>query len=98
VRTLDGRVDTQPLGMMAKLVVGILAAAAELERDLLLARTSDGRERAKAKGVRFGPKRKWSDEQADLIRYLRSRGDSYGQIHKAVGLSVGTVRRILGTG
>ena len=33
VRTLDGRVDTKGLGKMAKLVVGILAAAAEIERE-----------------------------------------------------------------
>ena len=35
VRILDGRVDTKGLG---KMVVGLLAAAAEIERDLLLER------------------------------------------------------------
>lgn len=95
VRTLDRRVDTLPLGVMAKLVVGILAAAAELERDLLLSRTSEGRQRAMAKGVKFGPKRKWSDGQAELVRDLRNRGASYGQIHRATGITVSTLRRIL---
>jgi putative DNA-invertase from lambdoid prophage Rac len=96
VRTLDGRVDTLPLGSMAKLVVGILAATAELERDFILSRTAEGRQRAMAKGVPFGPKRKWTDDQATLVRELRGQGQSYGQISKSTGKSVGTVRRILG--
>jgi DNA invertase Pin-like site-specific DNA recombinase len=32
----------------------VLRRLAEFERELILARTSDGRTRAKAKGVRFG--------------------------------------------
>ena len=96
VRTLDGRVDTKGLGKMAKLVVGILAAAAEIERELILERTSEGRQRAMAKGVAFGPKRKWSDAEADLVRLLREQGQSYGQIAKGTGKSITTVRRILG--
>ena len=96
VRTLDGRVDTKGLGKMAKLVVGILAAAAEIERELILERTAEGRQRAMAKGVAFGPKRKWSDAEGDLVRTLRAQGQSYGQIAKGTGKSVTTVRRILG--
>ena len=37
-----------------RLMVTILAGLAEFERELILARTSDVRARAKAKGVRFG--------------------------------------------
>src|SRR5262249_38483384 len=37
-----------------RLMVTILAGLAEFERELILARTSDGRVRAKARGVRFG--------------------------------------------
>lgn len=96
VRTLDGRVDTLGLGKMAKLVVGILAAAAEIERELILERTAEGRERARARGVPFGPKRKYTPEQAEHVRGLRRQGMSYGAISKAAGLTVSTVRRILG--
>ncbi len=35
-------------------MVTILAGLAEFERELILARTGDGRARAKARGVRFG--------------------------------------------
>jgi DNA invertase Pin-like site-specific DNA recombinase len=98
VRTLDGRVDTKGLGKMAKLVCGILAAAAEIERELILERTAEGRERAMARGVAFGPKRRWDDHQAELVRNLRSEGQSYGQISKGTGHSIRTIRRMLGVG
>ncbi len=97
VRTLDGRVNTAPLGKMAKLVVGILAAAAELERELILERTNEGRERAQAAGVKFGRKRSWRPEQAQLIRRLAAEGVSSREIGKQVGLSGTTIRRILNT-
>src|SRR5262245_6655863 len=37
-----------------RLMLTILGGLAEFERELILARTSDGRARAKAKGVKFG--------------------------------------------
>src|SRR5215471_5626135 len=39
-----------------KLIVTVLGGLAEFERSLILARTSEGRTRAKARGVRFGRK------------------------------------------
>ena len=95
VKTLDGRVDTAGLGKMAKLVVGILSAAAELERDLILARTEEGRVRAQAAGVKFGRKRSYSADQASLVRRLVGEGQSQRQVAKATGLSATTVRRVL---
>jgi DNA invertase Pin-like site-specific DNA recombinase len=95
VRTLDGRVDTKGLGKMAKLVVGILAAAAEIERELILERTAEGRQRARDRGVPFGPKRKYKEGQADHVRELRQQGKSLGEIAVATGIAKTTVRRIL---
>ena len=39
-----------------RLMLTVLGGLAEFERELILARTSDGRDRAKAKGVKFGRK------------------------------------------
>lgn len=48
----DARADTTtPHG---RLLVTMLAGIAEFERELIRARTGDGRSRAKARGVRFG--------------------------------------------
>lgn len=94
VRTLDGRVDTQGLGKMAKLVVGILAAAAEIERDLILDRTAEGRERAMARGVKFGRKRQYSDDQAQTAKEFHRMGMGYGTIGKKLGMSKSTAARL----
>ncbi|MAI35489.1 MAG: recombinase [Rhodopirellula sp.] len=96
VRTLDGRVDTKGLGTMAKPVVGVLAAAVQVERELTIERAREGIQGARNKGVPFGPKRKYTNEQAEHVRELRGQGKSYGAISKATGLTVSTVRRILG--
>ena len=45
-----------------KLMLNILGSIAEFERDLINARTSEGRANAKAKGVRFGRPVKITDE------------------------------------
>ena len=52
----DQMIDTtSPHG---KLILAVLAALAEFERSMILARTSEGRTRAQARGVRFGRKPK----------------------------------------
>jgi DNA invertase Pin-like site-specific DNA recombinase len=95
VRTLDGRVDTAGLGKMAKLVIGILAAAAEIERELILERTEEGRLRALAAGVKFGRKRGYKPAQAEHVRKLAADGTPHRKVAAMVGLSATTVRRIL---
>jgi DNA invertase Pin-like site-specific DNA recombinase len=95
IRTLDGRVDTLALGKMAKLVIGILAAAAEIERELIIERTEEGRQRALAAGVKFGRKRGWKAEQASHVQELVASGLSHRQVAARVGLSASTVRRML---
>lgn len=95
IKTLDARVDTPALGKMAKLVIGILAAAAEIERDLILERTEEGRQRALSAGVKFGRKRSWKAEQASHVQELVAQGLSHRQVAAKVGLSASTVRRML---
>lgn len=51
-----------------KLLFSILGSIAEFERDLINARTAEGRAAAKAKGVKFGRKAKLTDEQVEALR------------------------------
>ena len=46
-----------------RLMLTILGGLAEFERELIRVRTGDGRQRAKAAGVKFGRPRKLSEEQ-----------------------------------
>jgi len=51
-----------------RLMVTVLGGLAEFERELILARTSDGRARAKAKGVKFGRPAKLTAHQCAFRR------------------------------
>lgn len=55
VRFLDDGISTE--GTMGKMVVTILSAVAQAERQRILERTNEGRIEAKAEGVKFGRKR-----------------------------------------
>jgi DNA invertase Pin-like site-specific DNA recombinase len=54
IRFLENGLSTE--GTMGKMVIQILAAVAEAERERILERTNDGRNAAMAAGVRFGRK------------------------------------------
>lgn len=56
IRFLDDGISTE--GQMGKMVVTILSAVAQAERHRILERTNEGRIEAKAKGVKFGRKRR----------------------------------------
>ena len=56
IRFMDDGISTE--GTMGKMVVTILSAVAQAERQRILERTNEGRQEAMAKGVVFGRKRK----------------------------------------
>jgi DNA invertase Pin-like site-specific DNA recombinase len=98
VRTLDGLINTQALGKMAPLVVGLLTGLAEVERNLIQERTRESVAYRRATGGDLGGRRRsYSQEQAELVRDLVEQGRSRRAIGKATGLSQGTVDRILKT-
>jgi DNA invertase Pin-like site-specific DNA recombinase len=96
VRTLDGLINTQALGKMAPLVIGLLTGLAEVERELIRERTLESIEHRRSTGGDLGGRRKsYTPEQAELVRDLRESGDSLRIIMKKVNLSMGAVQRIL---
>lgn len=71
-----GGVDlTSPAG---KMTMGVIAAVAEFERDLLIERTQAGLSRARASGKAIGRPRALDDEQRQAIRTARREGASLG--------------------
>jgi DNA invertase Pin-like site-specific DNA recombinase len=53
----------------------VLVGLAEFERELIRARTHDGRERAKAKGVKLGRKPKLTEHQCKEAIRRRDKGE-----------------------
>jgi DNA invertase Pin-like site-specific DNA recombinase len=77
-----------------KLMVTILGGLAEFERSLILARTGEGRARARARGVRFGRKPKLSAFQVQEALRRREAGESLVDIGRSYGVSHSTISRL----
>ena len=73
-------------GAQGRLLVTMLAAIAEFERELIRERTGAGRERAMAEGVKFGRKRKLSDYQRAEAVKRRAAGETLAAIAKSYGV------------
>jgi len=77
-----------------ELVFTILAAIATYERRLINARTSEGRKRALANGVKFGRAPKLSPfQRAEAIR-RRAEGETLTAIAKSYAVDVSTISRL----
>ena len=74
-----------PLG---RLMLTVLGGLAKFERDLIRAGTSEGRERAKARGVKLGRKPKLTDHQKpEAIRRRDIDGEPVREIARSAGWS-----------
>jgi DNA invertase Pin-like site-specific DNA recombinase len=90
IRFLDDGISTE--GTMGKMVVTILSAVAQAERQRILERTNEGRIEAKAKGVKFG--RKPSIDKKKVLE-LYEEGTGATAIAKQIGIGRSTVYKFL---
>jgi DNA invertase Pin-like site-specific DNA recombinase len=72
----------------------LLAAIAELERELIRERTGAGRKRAMANGVRFGRKRKLSDDQRAEAIKRRAAGETLASIARSYAVDISMTSRL----
>jgi len=77
-----------------RLMLTVLGGLAEFERELIRARTSEGRERAKAKGVHMGRPPKLTPHQQQEALERRERGDTLMDIARTYGVSHTTIARL----
>lgn len=82
---------TTPMG---KGILAFLSALAEDERERIIKRANDGREVAKANGVKFGRKPKLTEHQQNLARQRLLEGKSARSIAKDFGVSHTTITRL----
>jgi DNA invertase Pin-like site-specific DNA recombinase len=80
---------TTPFG---RVIFAIIAAMAELERELFSERVTAGIERAREKGVQWGRPR--AEVDLSQISERRARGESWTTIAIALGVSKDTCRRV----
>jgi DNA invertase Pin-like site-specific DNA recombinase len=77
-----------------RLMLTVLGGLAEFERELIRSRTSEGRERAKAKGVVMGRKPKLTHHQRREAIARREAGESLVDIGRSFNVSHSTISRL----
>jgi DNA invertase Pin-like site-specific DNA recombinase len=82
---------TTPRG---RLMLTVLGGLAEFERELIRARTGEGRKRAKARGVRFGrPAALTPDQRQEVLQRL-GNGEAQSDLARSYGVSQATISRL----
>ena len=77
-----------------RLMLTILGGLAEFERELIRARTGEGRKRAKASGVRFGRPRKMTPHQRqEALRRLHA-GETMAEVARTYAVDGATISRL----
>ena len=78
-----------------RLMLTVLGGLAEFERDLIRARTGEGRERAKARGVKMGrPPKLTPHQQKEAIKRRDQGEESLTEIGRSYNVSAATISRL----
>ena len=77
-----------------RLMLTVLGGLAELERHLILTRTDEGRQRAKARGIKFGRKPKLTKHQREEALARKRNGEALTAIAKSYNVSHMTICRL----
>ncbi len=95
LRTLDGAIDTSNNSPFAKATVALIGVFAELERDLIIARTTEGRAAAQAAGKHMGrPKQISAADRINIRQALANGKSTVSAQAKKYNVSRTTINRI----
>jgi DNA invertase Pin-like site-specific DNA recombinase len=96
LQVLDQNIDTSDA--TGRLLFNMLGAIAQFETEIRAERQMDGIQKAKERGVRFGPKKRLTEEQTAKLRKRREQGELIKTLMKDYGISKVSVYRYLGEG
>ena len=77
-----------------RLMLTVLGGLAEFERELIRARTAEGRHRARARGVRMGRKPKLTSHQRREALERKAAGEPVTEIARSYNVSHSTISRL----
>jgi DNA invertase Pin-like site-specific DNA recombinase len=78
-----------------KLMLTVLGGLAEFERELIRARTGEGRKRAKQRGVRFGRPSKLTPHQRQEALARLAAGETHSDVARTYNVNATTIGRLL---
>jgi DNA invertase Pin-like site-specific DNA recombinase len=87
INTLDGSIDTTNNSPFATAQLSLIGVFAQLERDLIVQRTGEGRKIAIAKGVKFGRKSALDESKQKDVKLRTIKGDTIYSIAKDLKVS-----------
>lgn len=90
IRFIDDGISTD--GPMGQMVITILSAVAQAERQRILERTNEGRQEAKIKGIKFGRKR---TVDRTVVVALHANGTGATEIARQLSIARSTVYKII---
>ncbi len=93
LQVLDQHIDTSDA--TGRLLFNMLSAIAQFETELRAERQMDGIQKAKERGVHFGPKKKLTREQIVELQHRRAQGALIKTLMHDYGLSKVSVYRYL---
>jgi DNA invertase Pin-like site-specific DNA recombinase len=76
-----------------RLMIAVLGGLADVERDLIRTRTSEGRQRAQARGQHMGRPPKMTPAQRQEARRRRKDGESVADLARSYGVSPAAIYR-----
>ncbi len=94
LQVLDQSIDTSDA--TGRLLFNMLGAIGQFETEIRAERQMDGIQKAKERGVRFGPKKKLTPEQIQDLRQRRANGALIKTLMQDYGISKVSVYRDLG--
>jgi DNA invertase Pin-like site-specific DNA recombinase len=77
-----------------RLMLTVLGGLAEFERELIKARTNEGRARAKARGVALGAPHKLTHHQRKEVLDRKAAGEAVREIARSYNVSPATISRL----
>ncbi|MBU2878733.1 MULTISPECIES: recombinase family protein [Aliiglaciecola] len=92
---IDGSFNTSNDNPFSNAMINLCGVFAQLERDLIKARTAEGRAEAKAKGKHLGRTSALTDKQAKELYQAKLKGESISALSRKYGIGRPTVHRTL---
>ena len=80
-----------------RLMLAVLGGLADVERDLILTRTAEGRSRAKARGQHMGRPPALTSQQQAEARQRRAEGATLKELAQSYNVGVSTISRLTQT-
>jgi DNA invertase Pin-like site-specific DNA recombinase len=78
-----------------RMMIAVLGGLADVERDLIRTRTSEGRTRAKERGQHMGRPPKLTPHQVREVRARRENGESVSDLARSYGVGPATIYRAI---